>query len=171
MRPERAERVLRLAQVAAIFAIIVTPFIAFALAGLLYTPWSFSWWAGYILFILLGAPVIKYAAAVIVILLVYKSDYAAAATELLENEQEPQKTLEITTMRIHATPDLPIGKYKDAQIWEWMDFELPHGTIVRGVFAGTFDIDKGEVTMPEDTLLIAPGILYEFKDLKEARLY
>ncbi len=67
-------------------------------------------------------------------------------------------------LQIVDRPDNPIGRFMDADIFEWLHIKGTDGKLYRFMFEGTLDMTKGLPNqIPQDCLLLPPGILYKLK--------
>lgn len=88
---------------------------------------------------------------------------AQAAVNAINNPP-PQSEVRLLMMKIVDIPEKPIGRYMDADIYEWIMVQDPEGKIQRFEFTGTVNLERGE-TPPPGTLTFPPGIIYEAKTL------
>jgi len=96
---------------------------------------------------------------------VYEGDTDALlkdASDALDAITNPQDQVIPRVVKIISKPTAPIGKFMDADIYEWMEVQDPSGSIQRFEFSGTVNLEKGE-TPPPGTLTFIPGIIYEPK--------
>lgn len=87
---------------------------------------------------------------------------AQAAVNAINNPPPPQPEVRQLMMKIVDIPEKPIGRYMDADIYEWMMIQDPEGKTQRFEFTGTVNLERGEIP-PPGTLTFPPGIIYEPK--------
>lgn len=78
---------------------------------------------------------------------------------------EPQRENASLHLTILSKPEKPIAKYKDADIYEWMDFADENNNPQRFFYFGTSDLGK-ETVIPDGCILIQPGIIYRHHSLE-----
>lgn len=67
-------------------------------------------------------------------------------------------------MKVHAHSPTPMGMYKGAEIYEILDIMNPDGQIQRFIYAGTMEYNEDTIRgLPEDCIVIDPGLLYKRK--------
>ena len=101
----------------------------------------------------------------------------ATPEELLESIDEFSKELEMldaveeveeqkrVTLTVENMPEKPIGKFKDSDIFAWVDLEDEYGNVHRSVFAGTIDVSNPASTVPKHSFIVMPGIIYQVEGL------
>lgn len=72
-------------------------------------------------------------------------------------------------LNILNQPDHPIARYMDEDIYEWIEIETSSGPPQRFIFEGTRPYQEGEpVEVPDNCILIPPGVLYKLDDAATA---
>ena len=67
--------------------------------------------------------------------------------------------------RVNSVSENVIGKFKDSDIFAWVDLEDEYGNIHRSVFAGTIDVNNPASTVPKHSFIVMPGIIYQVEGL------
>jgi hypothetical protein len=104
----------------------------------------------------------------IIQLKVYQGDTASlvedatAYAKAINTPVPYQPGAEMLMMKIINVPDKPIGKFMDADIYEWLDLEDSNGVTRHFEFVGTVNMENGEVA-PQGMLTLPPGLIYEPK--------
>lgn len=93
---------------------------------------------------------------------VYEGD-AGEKPMMVETPQE--SNVHPLTFRIHEISEKVIGKFKDADIFDWIDVEASDGKIYRSVFAGTVDFSNPNQIIPKHSFAVSTGILYQVEGL------
>lgn len=91
-------------------------------------------------------------------------DAAEAAKFFNEQAADTGSTVNRLALKIVATPEKPMGRFMDAEFYEWIDVEGVgrEGEIHRFSFNGTMDLSRGIVCpIPDNCILFPPGILYQ----------
>ena len=89
------------------------------------------------------------------------AEYYAKKSSGEKIEEEPQDRNVAIELTIVALPDKPLGSFKDAKIYEWIDFKGKSGAdpVVRFIFDRTVDNPDNYHVEPE-CILLSPGIVY-----------
>ena len=168
---KRLNRVLELQRKAFFLNIILSAVLTFALTSALAIEnflWAFI--AG-IFLMWLFMKLLNTITLVFIQMKVYQGDTkalvedTAAVVNAINNRAPSQPDARQFIMKVIHIPEKPIGKYMDADIYEWMDIQDSEGVTQRFEFTGIVNLEKGE-TPPEGTLTLPPGIIYEPKKSK-----
>jgi hypothetical protein len=120
--------------------------------------------------------------------MIYRGDIDALERDLQEAQEELQSQLDGTAdtqiaklpieqadeedtanhtfmLNILDQPATPIARYMDEDIYEWIEIETSSGPPQRFIFEGTRPYQEGEpIEVPDNCILIPPGILYRLDD-------
>lgn len=93
-----------------------------------------------------------------------KKDADEALEILNGNEKAPHVVPPRSVMlKIVQRPEKVLGRYKDAEFFEWIDVQDEDGIVKRFIFDGAIDMENG-FSVPEGSILLPPGILYSYKN-------
>jgi hypothetical protein len=91
------------------------------------------------------------------------------AEELLNDSEDAVKAIHAVVpdvnqvmLKIINTPDKPLGRFMDAEFYEWVDVAGQDSIVHRFLFSGTVDMSKGlPQKIADGCILLPPGILYQ----------
>ena len=93
----------------------------------------------------------------------YKNDFASFVKDVNEaayGEEVIPKFTE-TSFTIVNSSEIPIGFYKDEEIYEWLNIE-DNEEVLKYEYFSTVNMDY-DFNIPEDCIVINPGIVYKLK--------
>ena len=95
------------------------------------------------------------------------AELAADAEDAMRGEDttaavEPEDTVNQVMLKIVNTPEKILGRFMDAEFYEWIDVAGEDKIVHRFSFTGTIDMSRGVPQKLEDgCILLPPGILYQ----------
>ena len=90
-----------------------------------------------------------------------RSFHGGEAKELPEDTQEEKPSVKKLEWTVISTAEKPLGKYMDADFFEWIELQDENSLSIRFEFDGTADMKIGAANLRSDQILIEPGILYK----------
>lgn len=175
----RAERFVKWRRLAALATVVGVPYgIYTLLVG--YT--GFLFWAAFLVGSFFGCRIVFTILQHLIAMIIYNFDRdlmiqeaqemgaevnsSGGSLELEELEElEENAELELTITKV---PDTPIGKYLDADIYEWIEFVDEKGITFIAFFEDTVNPKQmGTFAIPDDCILLPPGLLFKFKPASE----
>ena len=83
--------------------------------------------------------------------------------EMLEQQEHEHDTEQDRyEVEIVNKPERAIGVYLDSEIYEWLELKTSEGPALRFEFIGTLTYRDGDtVTVPDNCVLLPPGLLYQ----------
>jgi hypothetical protein len=79
--------------------------------------------------------------------------------EAIDEDEDDTDVINVD-LEIAGHPEKPVGKFMDAEFYEWIDFKFD-GKVRRANFFGTANL-RGDVVLPDRGVLIQPGLIYQF---------
>ncbi len=110
---------------------------------------------------------LNFMSAILIQLKVYGKDVEAMKKEMLvltetAPEKKPEQVPQKISLKVIGVPETVLGRYQDANFYEWIDVEDVEGKTSRLYFDGTVDMTKNFTIQP-NTVTFPPGIIYRWK--------
>jgi len=87
-----------------------------------------------------------------------------------QQPQEENSNITQVEFTIEELPEKPVGKYYDADIYEWIKVRSPDGKLVTAYFEDTINPKQMDTyPIPDGHMLIPPGILFKLEDEVEEK--
>lgn len=155
--PPRLQRVMHLQRGARFLGAVIIPVTVGLLLSMLWPVAGFFWWvtfAGLCMIATQFWTTISY----IIIGAILMNDLSRQ--EILIPEVPKEKYIDMVIKETGPA----IGKFKEQDILEWIDFEA-FGQVIRAHYLGTVEGEYA-VKLPEDSIVMPPGIVYQFRQVE-----